>query len=79
MFFKVTENKILVHKDMRADDVRLLASELITSEASLSELSDLVDQDVVFVTGGIITVGVPLGTDDFVSKYVVQQKSTNRR
>ena len=43
---------------------------MIHADASLSNLRELIDTDGVFVSDGIITVGVPLGTDNFVSKYV---------
>ena len=43
---------------------------MITTDDSLNTLRTLVDRPEVFVADGILTVGVPLGTDAFVSAYV---------
>ena len=62
MFFKMSKTQILVHKDTPADAVRQLASDMIHADASLSNLREIIYTDGVFVSDGIITVGVPLGT-----------------
>ena len=47
-----------------------IAKDLISADDSLDTLPALVDRADVFVADGILTLGVPLGTDAFVSAYV---------
>jgi hypothetical protein len=72
MSFNIPKTKILV-KDMSAADARRIAKDLIQSNASLSNIQALVDRDDVFVTDGILTVGVPIGTEAFVSNFVTDK------
>ena len=72
MSFNIPKTKILV-KDMSAADVRRIANDLIQADDSLSNIQALVDRDDVFVADGILTVGVPIGTDAFVSNFVTDK------
>jgi len=69
MSFNLPKTKILV-KDMLPADAHHIARNIITTDCSLHTLRTLIDRPDVFVADGILTVGVPLGTDAFVSAYV---------
>jgi len=72
MSFNLEKTRILV-KDLLPADVHNTAKSLIESDDRLHTLRALVDRPEVFVADGIITVGVPLGTDAFVTAYVANK------
>jgi hypothetical protein len=71
--FNIPKTKILV-KDMSAPEARRrISKDTIQSNVSLSNIQAIVDRDNVFVTDGILTVDVPLGTDALVSNFITDK------